>query len=571
MRYSVLVGSVAGLSFATGVCRAQLQFTEATAASGLICNHPSGPYGQYGGIAVADFNRDGHQDMFLLCGGEMLYINDGTGFFTDQAAAWGLTGGYVGVGASAADFDRDGWIDIYVTSNGPVAGPQSTGVHRLYKNNAGASFTNVADAAGVRYTSFAEPGGFGSAWGDYDLDGDLDLCVVQWTNTAPEHNRLYRNNNDGTFTDVTAAALGNLIPVWGFQPVFIDMNGDRYPELLIAADFESSRYFRNNGNGTFTDYTIPGGLGIDDNGMGTTVGDMNNDLLPDWYVTSIHYGFKFPGNPGNMLYINQGGDSYTETSVASGCNDGGWGWGTVSADLDQDGWMDIIEVNGRGGAGVWNNEQAYVFRNTTAIAGATPTFQEVAITCGMAHYANQTSVVAFDADNDGDLDVMSYATGSALKFFENTTVDPGAWLKIVFDTANNPQIAPEGFGTSVEVTAGGKSLLRIVDGGPTYLATCGAGLHFGLDDATIIDTLRVKWSRGYDTIFSNVAVNQTLVIQPPAPGDLTGDGSVNVFDLFEMLDAWGPCGAGTAMCPSDLNSDHEVNVFDLFILLDTWG
>lgn len=552
---------------------AQLHFVDATSESGLVCNHPAGQYGQYGGVAVADFNRDEHLDVFVLCAGELLYINDGAGHFTDQAAQWGLTGGYIGIGAAAADYNGDGWIDIYITSFGPVGQRYATGQHRLYQNNQGQSFTNVAQEAGVRYTSYITPGGEGAAWGDYDLDGDLDLFVTQWFSgdATQEMNRLYRNNGDGTFIDVTATALGVLSTVRGFQPVFADMNNDRLPELLIAADYETSRYFINNGDGTFTNYTIPGGLGLDDNGMGTTVGDLNNDLKPDWYVTSIHYGFPVPGrNPGNMLYINQGNNQFVEASHAAGVNDGGWGWGTIAADFDHDGWLDIVEVNGHG-TGTWINEQAYLFRNTTTQAGVIPSFQETAIQCGMEHRADQTSVVAFDADNDGDLDVLSYATGTPMKFFKNTTINPGAWLEIVFDTSNNPQLAPEGYGTRIEVTCNESTVMRLVDGCPSFLATSGAMVHFGLGDGTVIDTLRVKWTRGFDSVYKNVAVNQRLVIVSPPYGDVTGDGTINTADLLDLFSKWGQCSAPPNICTDDLNNDGGVNVFDLFILLANWG
>jgi len=571
---ATVVGTVC-VCAVTGPAHAQLSFTEAASTVGVDCTHTPEMNTDSGGIAVADFNRDGAPDIFLLSGNgpDRLYINDGAGNFTDQAAAWGLTEAHYGVGVSAADFNNDGWVDVYVTSLGPAGDKAQVGQHRLYRNDAGQSFTNIADSAGVRYTSYDVAGGKGSAWGDYDLDGDLDLFVADWSadSFATEHNRLYRNNGDETFTDVTLAALGSLSSTWGFQPVFADMNGDRYPELLLAADFETSKYFINNGDGTFTEFTDAAGLGLDDNGMGQTVGDVNNDLLPDWYVTSIHYGFPVPdNNPGNMLYIAQGNDLFTEVSVAAGCNDGGWGWGTVAADLDNDGWLDLVEVNGRA-APNWDNEQAYLFRNLTTTPGAMPTFEEVAIPSGFAHYANQSSMVVLDADSDGDLDIISFANSGPLAFFENTSANDHAWLEVVLDTSTNPQLAPDGFGTRLELTAAGLTQMRIVDGRPTYLATCGTMTHFGLDEATAVQTLHVQWAHGVDSQYSNLPVNQRIVIQAPSPGDLDGDGSVNVFDLLDLLAGWGTCAAPPQLCPGDLNNDQSVNVFDLLTLLANWG
>jgi hypothetical protein len=149
------------------------------------------------------------------------------------------------------------------------------------------------------------------------------------------------------------------------------MNGDRYPELLIAADFGTSRYYKNNGNGTFSNFTGPSGTGLDGNGMGQAVGDVDNNGLFDWYVTSIHsINSGQPGVPGtgNMLYMNQGNHTFVETSIACGVNDGGWGWGTVAVDLNHDGWLDLVETNGwyePNGYNQyeWLNEPSYVFLN----------------------------------------------------------------------------------------------------------------------------------------------------------------------------------------------------------------
>jgi len=526
-----------------------------------------------GGIAIADFDRDGDQDVFVLHGSglDYLFINDGNGNFEDRAQHWGLTEPNAGIGASAADYNNDGWIDLYVTTWGdPGNDDPGPGQHRLYRNDNGKGFTEVAVEAGVNYTSYIDGGGYGSAWGDYDLDGDLDLAVAHWMLNS-EGNRLYRNNGDGTFTDVTDQALGDINGnVWGFQPVFADMNGDRYPELLISADFKTSRYYINNGNGTFTELTTPAGLGLDDNGMGNTVADVNNDQLLDWYVTSIYLDNPQPDdNPGNMLYINQGNDAFVEQAANAGCLDGGWGWGTIAVDLDLDGWQDIIEVNGRPNS-PWADEQAYLYHNVTTDPNA-PQFQEIAVASGLEHIADQTSVAAFDADMDGDRDVLSFANSNSLKYFENTTNSANAWLRVELDTSTNPLLAPDGFGTRVVATVGQQFFARYVDGQPTYLATSAIPLHFGLGDATQIDELTIEWPRGYDTVLNNVDVNQTITIQAPGVGDVNGDGSVNVTDLLNLLGNWGTCPEPPDLCPTDTNGDGEVNVTDLLNLLGNWG
>lgn len=242
---------------------AQVMLTNRTVEAGLNVIHsphkdiiPSAMQWMTGGMAVGDFNNDGHQDLFWICGGgdpDRLFINDGKGSFDEQAVAWGIDELHGGCGAAVGDYDGDGWDDIYVSSFGTVSEALEPGHNRLYHNNGNGTFSEVAEAAGVNYASQSVPGGFGAAFGDYDLDGDLDLMVTRWGNEV-SGDRLYQNNGDGTFTDVTDEALGAAIfGVWGFQPAFIDMNGDLYPELLIAGDFKESRYFVNNGDGTFTD------------------------------------------------------------------------------------------------------------------------------------------------------------------------------------------------------------------------------------------------------------------------------------------------------------------------------
>src|SRR5262249_40605706 len=150
-------------------------------------------------------------------------------------------------------------------------------------------------------------------------------------------NRLYRNVNGSVFTDVTNAAIGTTtLSVQGFSPRFADMNGDRYPELLWTSDFSTSRYLVNNTNGTFTNATTSAGVGLDGNGMGTSVADFNGDGRPDWFVTSIFSPNATPFQPGtgNMLYMNQGAHHFTETSQPAGVKQGGWGWGSVAEDFD---------------------------------------------------------------------------------------------------------------------------------------------------------------------------------------------------------------------------------------------
>ncbi|MCI0364596.1 MAG: FG-GAP-like repeat-containing protein [Phycisphaerales bacterium] len=574
--------ALAGLSAGQAISTAAVTVTNAGDDVGLIAVHvadfqciPIGQSWMTGGLAVGDFNRDSWPDVFVLGGGDSpdkLYMNDGHGAFVDQALAWGVAEPHGGCGAAVADFDNDGWQDIYVTSFGNANQPSQPGQHRLYRNTGRNSFMNVAVQAGVNQTTVDVASGFGSAFGDYDLDGDLDLFVAAWKDNAGAGNggagnRLFRNNGDGTFTDVTVLLGNATVGVWGFQPAFVDMNGDLFPELLVAADFGTSRYLVNN-NGTLSNFTVPSGTGLDENGMGQTVGDVDNDGLLDWYVTSIHLTRPPLGfNSGNMLYMNQGNHSFDETSVESGVNDGGWGWGTVAVDLDHDGWLDLIEVNGRAAAGgKWNNEPEYLFHND-----GDGTFTEIGAAAGLDLAGDARAIALLDADHDGDQDFVISVFNGPLRYYRNDTTSIGAWITINFDTGANPFLPADGYGTRIIATIDGQSQTRYISGSPSYLATSELVAHFGFSAVPIadtIDTIEIHWTRGNVSVLQHVAVNQFLTIEAPIPADVTADGSVNVADLLAVISDWGSC---PAPCASDVNNDATVNVADLLLVIGNWG
>ncbi len=574
------VGLLAPAFLASGAT-AQVTLVNDTVTAGLTAKHHADIVGiplaqewQTGGLAVGDFNRDGWPDIFWIGGGlsaDRLFINDGDGTFTNQAVAWGVSTPHCGNGAAVGDYDRDGRLDIYATSFGPAGGTGIWGRHKLLHNNANGTFSNVAIAAGVNYSCTQvsnNPSGYGAAWGDYDLDGDLDLCVTSWWG-ADGGNRLFRNNGNGTFADVTAATLGAAVDgVWGFQPAFIDMNGDRWPELLIAADFETSRYLVNNGDGTFTDMTVASGTGLDDNGMGQAAADFDHNGLLDWYVTSVWQVNPPPRfNRGNMLYMAVGTHTFLELSVPAGVNNGAWGWGTIAVDFDHDTFADLFEVNGRPAPGSeWINQPARLFYNN-----GNTTFSEIAGAAGVAYQLQGRGLVRFDADRDGDQDLAISTNEGPLTYFRNVTAPIGNWLNLSFDTSTNPQLAPDGYGTRVEATIGGVTLIDYVSGNPSYLATSELGVHFGLGGASAVDELRIKWARGYDTVLFDVASNQHLTIVAPEPGDFDANGSVGIGDLLVLLASWGPCPDPPGLCPSDLDGSGAVGINDLLTLLGNWG
>lgn len=521
------------------------------------------------GGAVGDFNRDGHQDLFVLGGGgfpDALFINNGDGTFTELSEAWGVDRSHMGVGAAVGDFDGDGWLDLYVTSFGPANVNPAVGKHILYRNNGGTGFTDVAAAAGVHQTSVATPDGLGAAFGDYDLDGDLDLYVCAWVGFSGG-NRLFRNNGDGTFTDVSVQAVVDDVRIKGFSPVFADMDGDRYPELLIAADFGTSRYFRNNRDGTFTNITLASGTGLDANGMGQCVGDLNNNGLMDWYVTSVHsdqFGWSDVPGTGNMLYVNQGNHSFQESSNPSGVNDGGWGWGTVVVDIDHDGWLDIVETNGwpfhnAQGQLEWANERAKVFRNKQD-----GTFDEIAEASGFSHELQGRGLLNFDLDNDGDQDFVVFTTSGPAKVYRNMLIEQRGgsgtsnWLRVILETSNDPTAAPDGIGARIIATANGHSQHRLMHAGCNYLSQSELSAHFGLGAATAVESLLVIWPNGRVRELSDVGANQTLTVHTARYGDANADGVIDAKDITYII-----LRLGQAESQADVDGNGVVDVDDI--------
>ncbi len=491
---------------------AQTSYVDVTDACGLTMTHtpdPSHPMvAMVGGATVADFNQDGWPDIFVFSGGtvpDRLFINNANGTFSEQSAAWGLTDLEMGSGACAGDYDKDGWPDLFITSFG-VPGAPGPGQNRLYRNNGNGTFTDVAAQAGVQWSS-SMADGFGCCWGDYDLDGWLDLFVANYI-PGSKGNRLFRNNHDGTFTEVSRVIGLAVEDVHGFVPTFADMDGDRWPEFIFIGDTGTSEYYVNNGNGTFTDSSAT----VQDldrpNGMGLTVADINGDGLLDFYVSNIYD--PIVGSGGNMLYINQGGHNYTEEGRAYGVYDGGWGWGVVAFDFDNDGWMDLGATNGW--PGPWDQYPTMLYHSQ---GGAT--FTEVAQQVGLVHLDWGRSMDVLDYDRDGDLDVLISSSGGPLKLYRNDLNNGNGWLRLRFDTSGNRNVAPEGYGTRVEVDAGGRTQVQFLSGGQGYLGHSELTLHFGLGNATVVDEVRIDWADGFRTVLRNVPANQELLVQATQP------------------------------------------------------
>jgi hypothetical protein len=405
---------------------------------------------------------------------DRLLLNQGDGSFVDIAEAGGLGEKHVGSGATVGDYNGDGWLDIYVTSHGP---PDATGPgqHRLYRNNGDLTFTNVAAASGVATTSTETGDGFGAAFGDYDLDGDLDLFVAGWVKDS-QGNRLFRNNGDGTFDDVTEDAGILDDGIRGFSPCLADTNGDRYPEVLLVADFGTSRYFVNRRDGTFRERTTDSGTGQEWSGMGTAVGDFNRDGLIDWYTTAIFDDEHVGRGDGNKLYYNLGRHEFEEVAATSGVADGGWGWGAVAVDLDLDGTLDLVETNGWE-VPTYTNELSKVW-----LAQSDGTFLEVGAAAGMDHNLFGLGVLHLDVDNDGDQDIGITTPNGEFRLYLTQPPESPHWLRVFLDTSKRPDLAPNGFGSKIRVTAGGADQFRWIVGCSSFSSQSELSAHFGLGD-----------------------------------------------------------------------------------------
>lgn len=518
MKRTAPLWAVVVLALFSPFAASQTTFQDVTDTSGLnsshvpITGHPMA--GMVGGGTLADFNRDGWPDVFVLCGGtspDKLFINDQNGGFTEEAAAWGLATPHMGSGVAVADYNNDGWPDMLVTSFGTPGAQGTPGMHKLYRNNGNGTFTDVAAQAGVNFASTSFDG-FGAAFGDYNLDGWADLFISSY-GPSTKGNRLFHNNADGTFTDVTIAAGITATDVHGFAPNFADMDGDRYPELILIGDTGTSEYYINNRDGTFTDSTHTVQRLSFPNGMGIAIGDVNGDMLLDFYVSDSYYSFI--QTSGNKLYINQGDHVFTEEAWDYGVEDDGWGWGVIALDFDNDGLVDLGGTNGF--PGPWANYPSKLFHNL-----GNGTFNEIAVTSGLSNYEQGRNMVHMDYDKDGDLDIAIFSSGGVsgtgpFKLYRNDLMNNNNWLRIYLDTLNHPYLAPHGLGTRIYITAGGTTQVKYMDSCQSYLGQSEMVIHAGLGSATMVDEVRIEWADGFTKVLNNVAVNQELTVTAELP------------------------------------------------------
>ncbi len=508
-------------------------FSDITVASGIKFDYGyinptplSMPENFAGGVAAGDYDGDGDVDLFIVrgdIGPNLLYRNEGDNVFVDVASAAKLantkssTENYRHSGPAFADMDGDGDLDLFV---GGIEGDPS----KIYRNNGDGTFDDVSLSAGIggmnaKYTISA-------AFGDYDLDGDLDMFLTHWgtpraVGSPGDTEHLWRNESnaiDGIkFTSVSlSAGISPSIIVhsngvlgdnhdYTFTPSFADINNDGYPDILVVADFVTTQVFTNNKDGSFSNTTTSEIK--DRNGMGSAVGDFDNDGDLDWFVTGI-WG---PGEVvGNRLYLNNNG-AFTDVTFDAGVADGSWGWGACFADFDLDGDLDIYHTNGwvdTDALDKWETDQSRMF-----VSDGTGKFTEQAKSLGVADSQQGRGLVCADFDGDGDIDmfVTNRRKATAALLYRNDSASNN-YLAINLTGAGKNT---SGAGARVTVIKDDLVQMREVAIGNNFISQNPTTQIFGLGTNTSVDSIEVRWPSGATSFYEDVATNQTLYYQQP--------------------------------------------------------
>jgi hypothetical protein len=478
------------------------------------------PEREVAGVAVGDADADGLPDLLVTRthGRPLLYRNSGDGTFVDIATQAGILVPSATSGAAWGDFDNDGDQDLFLATLGDTR-------YWFYVGDGGGQFTEAAEERGVAVQSDSQHAGMSVAVADYDLDGYLDIYVAEWRTTlgmgdVPAHARLLHNrgaSEPGWFDDVTIAAGVSLDDVWevvdtapgvyGFAPGFADLDGDDWPDLVVVSDFGCSRLFWNEGDGTFLDGTSAANVGIDENGMGSTFGDFDLDGDLDWFVTAIS---RPDEPPGNKLYRYDGFRVFHDTAMAQGVAAGGWGWGATFFDPDNDGDLELMMTNG------WYftdhlEEANHLWRNDDGAYTA-----EIAAAAGMGDISQGRGVAIVDYDADGDEDVYVANNFEVPFLYRNDTGNQNDFLRVraVGTTSNRDGI---GARVTVHVTPTSPALVKEIGSAAHYMGQSERVAHFGLGwGSDPVTQVEVYWpATGELQVFADVPRNAELVATEP--------------------------------------------------------
>lgn len=493
-----------------------------------------------GGVAVFDYNNDGLLDIFFTNGAAIpslektdpryfnrLYRNNGDGTFTDVTEQAGVKGIGYSMGVAAADYDNDGFVDLYIV-----------GVNRnqLLHNNGDGTFTDVTEKAGVAgiVPKLGKAWAVAAGWFDYNNDGLLDLLVINYLNyrikdakpcsingvrtyCSPNNfegtpNILYRNNGDGTFTDVSVASHVAKYVGKGMGLAFADYDNDGFTDVFISNDTFPNFLLHNNGDGTFNDVALETGTAYTSNGkvvagMGAEFRDLNNDGLPDIFHTAM-FGDTFP------LYKNTG-DHFDDISLPSGMGVFSHrltAWGTGAFDFDNDGYKDIVIAGGA----ILDNEMEVYNRPTRLPNGILRnngnfTFTDVSPGAGAGFLVPKAHRgAAFgDINNDGDIDIVVTALNDKPQLLINRTFNGNHWiiLKLVGTKDNR-----DGLGARIKVTTAHGVQYNHATTAVGYSSSSDKRVHFGLGADSVIDKIELLWPTGIKQVLTQVRADQILTI-----------------------------------------------------------
>jgi len=504
------------------------------------------------GVGLIDYDNDGWMDIYIVNGSTFdaldgketppraaLFHNNHDGTFTDVAEKAGVTNDRWGFGVAIADYDNDGWPDIFVSN---------WGANRLYHNNHDGTFTDVAVKAGV---ALADPAAWhtGATWGDYDGDGRLDLFVAGYlhydrnhmpaadSGAAPnafctfrgekvscgprglpgEGDHLFRNNGDGTFSDVSVkAGVADKPGYYGLGAVFADIDNDGKPDLLVGNDSTPNYLYINKGDGTFEDDSYASGFALNEAGlesasMGLAVGDYENNGMLDVFDTAFSDSYK-------PLYHNDGGGNFTDVSYHVGLGEitvPFLGFGDAFLDFDNDGWKDLLMADGH----VYPQADKYAWGTTFAqrpllfhnLAGKK--FEPVPAVqgTGLADVIAGRGMAVGDLFNNGKLDAVINVIDGHPVLLRNVNPDRNHWIELKL--VGGPKSPRDAVGAAVYLTAGGIKQRGDVISGGSYLSSNDPRVHFGLGAATKIDAIEVHWPSGAVEHFTVQGIDRIVTLK----------------------------------------------------------
>ncbi|MXY66777.1 MAG: hypothetical protein F4206_09870 [Gammaproteobacteria bacterium] len=511
-----------------------------------------------GGLSLVDIDGDGRLELYVAHGGGepgRLFSWDGRRF-AERAGNGGIDPAAPDRAGYFIDLDEDGAADFLSLHR---RGAQA------FRNDGGGRFAEMPGP----FPAGADMGDlYSMAAGDYDRDGDLDLFFAQWGKfsdglNAPFH-YLWRNDGKGRFEDITHMApirelrqpgLATPLEV-SFTPTFSDIDGDGYPDILLAGDFGTGQVLLNEGGRRFAD--IRDAVITDENGMGAAVGDYDRDGDMDWFVTSIHDpdGRSGEGPTGNRLYRNRGDGRFEDATDAAGVREGGWGWGACFADFDNDGHVDLFHTNGygvtRAEADGYGLEEEYVGRDgkysaflddpsRLFMANGDSSFTERSSELGVRHTGQGRGAVCADYDGDGRVDILIANHNAAPTVYRNVLGTDNRWLAIDLEGWHSNPLA---VGARVTVHTGRGRQVQEVRLGGAYLSQAPTTLHFGLGRNTEVRAIEVRWPGPANRItrIESTQVDRRLTIRQPEPGG-------------ELLSVVG--GVGTGLHPAGAGSSSR--------------